>query len=113
MAQTKLSETFTNEIILQLKPLDPERVILFGSYAWGEPNDESDVDLFIVKESTPEDVRPLRLEAMRCLRPLIFKYKKGFDVLLDDPVRIRERIEKIHDQFYGEIHEKGVAIYAK
>lgn len=31
-----------------LQPLDPEVVILFGSYAYGEPNKDSDLDLFVV-----------------------------------------------------------------
>ena len=113
MLKSRLSQTFINEIIEQLKPLDPDKVLLFGSYAWGDPDEESDIDLFIVKNSAPENVHNLSLEAMRCLRPLIFKYKKGFDVLLDDPVRIHDRINNINDRFYGEVHEKGVTIYAK
>jgi predicted nucleotidyltransferase len=113
MAETKLSYLLINEIITQLKPLNPDKVILFGSYAWGVPDDESDIDLFIVKRSTQENVRTLSLEAIRCLRPLVFKYKKGFDVLLDDPERIQDRVERIQDQFYIEIHKNGVALYAK
>jgi predicted nucleotidyltransferase len=113
MAETKLSNLLINEIILQLKLLDPDKVILFGSYAWGTPDDESDIDLFIVKKSQSEKVRTLSLEAVRCLRPLVFKYKKGFDVLLDDPERIRDRVEQVQDQFYNEIHTNGVELYAK
>ena len=113
MAEIKLSNLLINEIIAQLKPLDPDKVILFGSYAWGVPNDQSDIDLFIVKKSTPENVRTLSLEAIRCLRPLVFKYKKGFDVLLDDSERILDRVERIQDQFYTEIHKNGVALYVK
>ena len=26
----------------------PDKIILFGSYAWGEPSEDSDVDLFII-----------------------------------------------------------------
>ena len=43
------------------------RIILFGSYAWGEPNEDSDVDLFVI---VPESVeRPIRRmqRAHRCL----------------------------------------------
>ena len=36
------------QIISLLKPLDPEQIILFGSYAWGEPSADSDIDLYIV-----------------------------------------------------------------
>ena len=29
----------------------PKKVILFGSYAWGKPSKDSDIDLFIVKDT--------------------------------------------------------------
>ena len=43
-----LSEIVKNEIIEFLRPIDPERVILFGSYAYGTPDADSDIDLYIV-----------------------------------------------------------------
>ncbi len=77
MAETKLSYLLIKEIISQLKRLDPDKVILFGSYAWGTPDAESDIDLFIVNKSQLEKVRALSLEAVRCLRPLVFQIQKG------------------------------------
>jgi uncharacterized protein len=35
----------------------PEQIILFGSHAWGEPNEESDVDLFVIVPDSDE--RPI------------------------------------------------------
>jgi len=35
-------------IIERLKPLNPDKIILFGSYAYGTPNEDSDIDLYIV-----------------------------------------------------------------
>ena len=35
-------------IVKRLKPLNPDKVILFGSYAYGTPNEDSDIDLYIV-----------------------------------------------------------------
>ena len=35
-------------IIERLKPLNPDKIILFGSYAYGKPNEDSDIDLYIV-----------------------------------------------------------------
>jgi predicted nucleotidyltransferase len=43
------------EIIERLKPLNPEKVILFGSYAYGIPNEDSDIDLYVV---TNDDFMP-------------------------------------------------------
>jgi len=31
-----------------LAPLQPEKVILFGSRAWGRPSEDSDIDLYVV-----------------------------------------------------------------
>jgi predicted nucleotidyltransferase len=38
-----------------LGPLEPEKVILFGSYAWGQPTEDSDIDLYVV---TQDDFTP-------------------------------------------------------
>lgn len=38
-------------IINQLKPYNPEKIILFGSYAYGKPTENSDVDLIIIKKT--------------------------------------------------------------
>ena len=47
-----LPESIKNEITEILKPLNPSRVILFGSYAWGQPQKDSDIDLYIVTSDT-------------------------------------------------------------
>lgn len=40
------------DIIDQLKAYNPEKIILFGSYASGNPTKDSDVDLVVVKKTT-------------------------------------------------------------
>jgi len=35
-------------IVEKLKPLNPDKIILFGSYAYGTPNEDSDIDLYVV-----------------------------------------------------------------
>jgi len=41
-------EKIKEEIIERLKPLNPDMIILFGSYANGKPTEESDIDLYVV-----------------------------------------------------------------
>ena len=41
-------EELKPEIVERLRPLDPERVILFGSYAHGNLTEDSDIDLYVV-----------------------------------------------------------------
>jgi len=44
-------EELKQEILERLRPLDPERVILFGSYAHGNPTEDSDIDLYVVTKA--------------------------------------------------------------
>ncbi|MDO8454318.1 MAG: nucleotidyltransferase domain-containing protein, partial [Sulfurimonas sp.] len=41
-------EVLKHEIVEKLKPLDLDKIILFGSYAYGTPNEDSDIDLYVV-----------------------------------------------------------------
>jgi predicted nucleotidyltransferase len=45
---------YNNDEIMQMVSLvaevaDPDRIILFGSYAYGEPDEKSDLDLLVIK----------------------------------------------------------------
>ena len=46
----KLSDDLRRQISEALKPVHPEKVILFGSYAWGQPTEDSDIDLYVVTQ---------------------------------------------------------------
>ncbi|MFT5660605.1 MAG: putative nucleotidyltransferase [Sulfurimonas sp.] len=74
-------EELKHEIVERLKPLNPDKIILFGSYAYGTPNEDSDIDLFLVKDIESNKAREYRLTAKKQLRELIFKHEIGFDVL--------------------------------
>lgn len=54
-----LEKTLLDEMVRRLvAEFQPEQIILFGSYAWGEPDDDSDVDLYVI---VPEsDERPIK-----------------------------------------------------
>ncbi len=45
------------EIVNRLRSLNPYKIILFGSYAWGEPDEDSDIELYVVTkdEFTPQN----------------------------------------------------------
>lgn len=103
-----------DEIVASLLPLNPDKIILFGSYAYGEPKEESDLDLFLVKEALPkEQVRSYKLQLQRRLLSLQKKYLIGIDLFVDSSERIEERLTKVKDQFYQEIFSKGKLLYAK
>ena len=97
------------EIVERLLPLNPDKIILFGSYANGEANEDSDIDLFIMKDNiTLEDTRVIERQARRYLRDLIFKYKIGIDILSGPTGYVQTR----DNYFYKEdIRKNGIVWY--
>ena len=105
-------ESIIQQLVDRIKQFEPEKIILFGSYAYGTPNDDSDVDLFVVKNVKNEDRRDLRLSIRGHLRDIIYNQKIPIDLLLDSQEHINERI-KLGDSMYKEIMSKGRIVYAK
>lgn len=86
------------------KALHPEKVILFGSWAWGTPGLDSDVDLFIVKKKEGEF-----LEEHRRVRRII-NGEIAADVLIYTPEEV-ERRRALGDFFIKGIIERGTYLY--
>jgi len=86
----------------------PEKIILFGSYAYGQPDTDSDIDLLIIK-ATKERL----LERLNTVRRVTVGTHPHipFEPIVLTPVEIEERL-KIGDQFLSEILEKGEVLYA-
>ena len=105
---------FRDELIESVAPLHPDKIILFGSYAYGRPDEESDIDLFMLKYGLREkDVRPYRRSVQKAMLKLQKKYRVGIDLFVDSPQRFDRRIRETGDQFYREIDEKGKVLYAQ
>ena len=51
MISEKILEEVKNRLVTTYNPL---AIYLFGSYAWGTPDEESDLDLLVVVESSDE-----------------------------------------------------------
>lgn len=83
----------------------PEKIILFGSYAWGKPGPDSDVDLFIIKET--ENTR----ETAREIDGFIFPRPFPIDIIVYQPARAQEAQKR--DFFIRDILQKGVLLYGK
>ncbi|MBD3839861.1 MAG: nucleotidyltransferase domain-containing protein [Epsilonproteobacteria bacterium] len=99
-------------IVERLKPLNPDKIILFGSYAYGTPNEDSDIDLFLLKDDlTIEETRYYQREANRRLLDLQMKYKtNGIDVLSAPTEYIKQR----EDYFYKiDILQNGKVWYER
>ncbi len=66
MSEELMPELLT-EITRRIRAVsNPQQIILFGSYAWGEPGPDSDLDLLVIKD----EVDSTRAEAARIYRAL-------------------------------------------
>jgi predicted nucleotidyltransferase len=87
--------------------LHPEQIILFGSYGYGSPTEDSDVDLLVVMEtsSRPAD---RYLAVSRLIRPRPFP----LDILVKTPAEIARALET-GDFFIREIVTRGQTLYER
>ena len=98
------------DIVANLKRFEPEKVILFGSQSNGLSNNDSDIDLLIVKNIPENDIRKLRIEIKLALWTNLNSLQKHFDVIVDSEERIEQRI-LMGDLFYKEIYTNGTPLY--
>ena len=87
----------------------PEKVILFGSYAYGTPDTGSDLDLLIIKET---DERPI--DRRVTVRQIAYTPRRDlpFSPLVITPQELEQRLE-LGDPFYHEIVNRGKVLYAQ
>lgn len=85
----------------------PDKIILFGSFAWGKPTEDSDVDLFIIK-STTYSTRDISREISNFIFPRPFP----LDIVVYKPEQVEQR-KKDGDFFIQDIFSKGKTLYAK
>ena len=88
--------------------IQPERIILFGSQAYGTPGPDSDVDLLIVRRGIDSDLES-NLEVRRAMRAADFA-NLPFTILSKTPERIAEQLGK-GSAYYEEIVGRGVTLY--
>ena len=109
--------TNRESIIYQIKEIikkdfNPEKIILFGSYAYGNPKENSDIDIFVIKDIERNQIREFKLLILDKLRKIIVNNKIDIDILVNNRTNIDERIN-MGDLFYKEVIDKGRIIYAK
>ena len=75
----------------------PETIILFGSHAWGQPDENSDLDLLVVVPESDQPAPRRAARAYRCLREV--------PVPLDILVKTRAEVERTRNVPASLIHE--------
>jgi predicted nucleotidyltransferase len=86
----------------------PEKVILFGSYAYGDPRPDSDIDLLIIKETSERFI-----DRWVTVRRILSDPKRRFplETLVLTPQEVSQR-QAAGDQFVEEILRRGEVLYA-
>jgi predicted nucleotidyltransferase len=89
------------------KEYKPDKIILFGSYAYGRPDRDSDIDMCIIKETQerPIDRRVAVARIVADPKRLI-----PFEPLVLSPREVTERL-RAGDQFLQEILDRGEVLY--
>jgi predicted nucleotidyltransferase len=93
------------DIIVKTVPV--EQIYLFGSYVYGTPNEDSDLDIYVVLK----DETPIReLEIMDMIGVALYKKKSiAMDILVLKKSRFLHRVA--NSTLEREIVNKGVKIY--
>src|ERR1700719_78461 len=81
----------------------PDKIILFGSYAYGKPHEESDVDLLVIMRTRNAIDQSIRILSA-------FERPFSLDLIVRTPWQI-ERGLKDDNWFLREIMEKGKVLY--
>ena len=101
-----VSKTLPKAVKRLAATLQPEKIILFGSYAYGAPTPDSDVDLFIIKDG---DKKQNYIAASLLLYPREFPV----DIIVRTPKEVSEALKggKDNSFFIREIIKKGMVLY--
>jgi predicted nucleotidyltransferase len=84
---------------------DPDKIILFGSYAYGQPHEWSDVDILVVMPAHDEINQSIRIT-------LAFQAPFSLDLIVRTPDSLRRGLEE-EDWFLREVIAKGKVVYEK
>jgi len=95
------------EAVERLKAeFQPEEIYLFGSHAWGTPDDDSDVDLMVIVPDSDERSIKRMQRAHRCLRGIGF----AKDVLVPTRTQV-DRYKHLRASLFHQVLAKGRKLY--
>jgi len=104
---------YIQQITDRLQGFNPYLIVLFGSYAYGNPDSSSDIDLLVVTgdDFVPENFSEhskLYMKISRALRPI--KEEVAIDLIVQTIPMYRKFLE-LNSSFAKEITSKGIVIY--
>jgi predicted nucleotidyltransferase len=101
-----VAETLPGAIERIVSELKPEKIILFGSYAYGNPTPDSDVDLLVIMQT-----RAREIDRYIAVSNLLYPRQFPVDILVKTPKEVEAESRKKGNFFMREILTKGKVIY--
>ncbi len=102
----RIPQKAIDDVVRQIaEKFKPQKIILFGSYARGNPRPDSDVDLLVVMETNLREVRQALLIEQGLEMDLW-----SLDLIVYTPKKLQERIA-LGDSFLKEITRYGKVVY--
>ena len=90
-----------------IRQLSPLKVYLFGSFANGTFNEDSDFDFYIIVDDQETDLIELMRQAYKAVRNV---KKRPVDILIGTSSKFEERKHQLSVE--NEVYQKGVLLYA-
>jgi len=104
-----VDEGILEEVVRRiLKVVTPAKIVLFGSYAYGKPDEDSDLDILVVVDRITSTRRELRLKIRKALR----EYLLPKDILVVTTEDV-ERWKSVPDAFITSVMRKGRVLYER
>ena len=104
--ETSAKEDIDKIVKTIAKNYNPEKIILFGSYAYGNPTSESDIDLLVIKHSK----LPRYKRAREIRKHLWGITEMSTDILVYTPEEVDEW-KNVKESFITSVVKKGKSVY--
>ena len=84
---------------------DPKKIYIFGSYAWGDPTEDSDLDIMIIIDECRNKIQDMR-RGIKALRGIGFSK----DIIVEGEKEFFENSKDVY-KIENEIYNRGYLIY--
>lgn len=105
----KIDSLLISEIVKRiLSVISPDKIIFFGSYVYGEPHLDSDIDILVIKSGIKS-----KIEEYRKIRKSLKDLKYPFDIIVVSPEEFNFYSSKWQNSVIAEASQKGKIVYER